>query len=523
MALDWSVLNGDPAPGSVSGVRRIAASFAKVATTVQSIIEGLGRAGAGRSIAGWQGAAADAFHMTLDSVPGELDKAVRSYQEAAAALVTYAGVLEDCQVDALAARSTAEQAMGTHASAVSARGRAADHVIALERQKKQATSDHQQAVSDHAAAIEPAVAAAGAARVQAAAARLSSLSADLAAAKAERDRQDHAANDAKAVVDAQRQKAERTRTQVREAAATASRALAVAEKNAQLPNWLTRHAEDTRGLVATYGDVFVDSFDKGASWFGIAAKLFPAGAPVFLAFSAVFGAAALCTDLAVGTATPGGLTSERLWHITGEAAMAVGAVVGLRAAGSGMQEAARLTQTAEKLDWAYRATQIGQGYAQDGLHGALVTSGGMVIGYAAGVAGGKALGAGIRTLNKNPTTSAVLSQMSKSLSVPDGSHPSTSFSLSSPDGARELQSVLTQGHVPPGGFLPGHGSPADLGSHATSQAVTNTVTGELAKPVADVVADHVTDWLGERSRTAADDAAEGVSMTLPFMTGRSSP
>lgn len=521
MALDWSVLNGDPAPGSVSGVQRIAASFTKVATTVQSIIEGLGRAGGGRSIEGWRGAAADAFHMTLASVPLELEKAVRSYREAAAALVTYAGVLESCQADALAARNTAEQSMATQASAVSARGRAADHVAALERQKRQATSDHQQAVSDHAAAIEPAVAAAGAARVQATTARLNSLNADLAAAKAERDRQDRAANDAKAVVDAQREKAERTRTQVCEAAATASRALAAAEKNAQLPDWLTRQAEDARGLVATYGDVFVDSFDKGASWFGIAAKVFPLGAPVFLAFSAVFGAAALCTDLAVGVATPWGLTGERLWHSAGEAVMAVSAVVGLRAVGAGMQEAAQLAQTAEKLDWAYRGTQIGEGFARDGLHGALVTGRGMVIGYAAGVAGGKALGAGIRTLNKNSTTSAVLSQMSKKFSTLDSSQPSTRFPLCSPDQIRELQSVLTQGHVPPGGFLPGHGSPADLGSHATSNAVTDTVTKELAEPVADVVADKFAEWLDDRSSTAADDGTEGITMTLPFPTGRS--
>lgn len=116
--LDWSPLElpSCPVPGDSYGVRQLAQQFESLADDADVQNQHL------RSIGGstsefWQGPAASEVQKSLGKLPGELDKLVNSYRDAAKALYGYAPRLQQAQDDAFGALQQARVARADLGSA----------------------------------------------------------------------------------------------------------------------------------------------------------------------------------------------------------------------------------------------------------------------------------------------------------------------------------------------------------------------------------------------------------------------
>jgi hypothetical protein len=113
---DWSIFGGNPVPGDPDAVRAIAARFADLADTVAQQ-NGLVRQVGSDAEAIWVGPAADKFRPHLGKLPGQLDKLVTSYRDAADALNGFWPKLAAAQQLAVTALSKAMAAKAAIASA----------------------------------------------------------------------------------------------------------------------------------------------------------------------------------------------------------------------------------------------------------------------------------------------------------------------------------------------------------------------------------------------------------------------
>ena len=510
MTVDWDLLGGNPAPGSAQGVQGIAAGFGRAADRVSQVraqILDVTRSGGD----GWTGKAAEAFTDLSGTLPAPLQHALDSFQEAATALRRYATELADAQADAQRLAANAAVASDEAATARTRHRAAADHLAAAKSRVATATTALRTARRAEQAGTDPTQAPVLAARTASAGAALSSATADRDAAQADADR--HARDVAEAAdrLATARRAAELVRERVREAAGAAIGSLQEAQKAGDLPNWWSRGLADTGEWFQQNGDAIADNCRTVAGICGLLALLIPGGGVLFLAFAAVFSLVTLVMDVGVAASSRDGFTADRLWTIAGDALMTVASATGagalLRAgrAGEAAVAGARAVQTVSQgAGYAQDAASVGRGYAQGGWAGAGWALGGVLVGRA----GGQALPAVLGKLNKNPAVANALkdlSAMTRKAATTDlpGMQAVHVPGYSETVGAqlRLGQSILGHGHIPPGGFMPGHGAPATAGAHATARAVTtagfSALYDGLGKPVVD--------WLLDKAQTTVNE------------------
>lgn len=525
----WQLIGGDPAPGSPRGVEAAATAFDKVVSHVEKIRDGLRGAGAEHSVASWKGEAAEKFRSQVKTLPRDLGLVALSYRQASAALRVYASALRDAQQTAVRIRESARQAAETAHRAESERNRYEEELRALDARLRSARLRRDETQRRYNEATDPAVRSTLQAELGAARALVSRLESDHRATVAARDRHERARRTALDHLERQRRAATVVRDRMSRAADTAVRKLERAEKEAQLPGWLTRSWEDGALWVRTYGPVFADTFCKGAEWFSIAAKLLPPGAPIFLTFAAVFGGLSVLSHTAVLLASDDGPTAEELWKLGGSALVTVGAVAGIGALVKGAKVgtlAANSAKVAKYAGYAKQGTEVGESYAVDGWAGAQSKVTGIVVGYGVGVVSTHAVKGIVAGLNSNPVTSSVLDAASASLK---DAKPQTvdldrmRFSFLKDLGVegsatldgRAMQSILGYGRIPPGGFLPAHEGAEFLASHGLPGEATTEAIKESGAPEAVTwVAEEGATWLADRFGT--ENTGASIPVTLPI-------
>lgn len=518
---DWEIIGGDPAPGSPGGVEAAVAAFDKVVSHVEKIRDGLRRAGAEHSIVTWKGEASEKFRSQLKTLPRDLDLIAVSYRQASAALRSYASVLRDRQQDAVKIRESAGQAAADSRRAESERDRCQGEADALESRLRSARAHRDRTQRLYNEATDPAVRSTLSAQLGSARAVVVRLESDQRAAKAARDRHERERRAALERLEKQRRAASVIRERMRQAAESAVGRLERAEKDAQLPGWLTRAGKDTELWVQTYGPVFADTFSKGAEWFSIAAKVLPPGAPIFLTFAAAFGGLSVLSNIAVMTASDDGVTTEEMWQLGGTAMVTIGAVAGLGALtkGASMASIARSATVAKSAGYAKEVTDLGESYAKAGWAGLGTHVTGVVVGYGVGVASSYALKGVVSGMNSNSVTSSWLDAASASVKNTD---PRTvklpgdsTFDLVNLADTRSTQSILGFGRIPPGGFLPAHDGAKELSSHALSAAATDgAFRSESVTELPSWATEEGTKWLAERF--GVENTADSITVTLPI-------
>lgn len=531
MATDWDLIGGHPAPGSVEGVDEVVTAFTRVSTRVDSVRHGLRRAGGDVSIAEWRGDAADAFRARIDKLPAELDLISVSFGLGASALRTYAEALRTAQAEALRVGVAARLASDDAHRAERARNQAQADIDSVTGRVRAARRQRDHAQAQWASATDPATRATLLSGLESARAQVRRLESDLRSVTADRDRRERERLEAVDRLDRQRREAAAIRQRVREAASTAVAALRRAEKDAHLPSWLARTREDGRVRLVTYGPAVADSLDLGVTLFSAAAKILPAGAPVFLTFAAVLGSSAILINVAVMAGSPGGVTAERLIHLGGEAAGVLAAAVGLGAIGKGAAAAASLGRATTALGYAGDAADVAEAGAKDGWGGVERSLTGIVVGRAAGAVSAKVLKTTISGMNHNPTTAAWLTQASRAVKRAHTADVLGTHSIPGVDatgGTRAIQSMLAVGRIPPGGLLPAHDGAKLLTSHALGRAETDGVFAAVGETIPEEVGGLVdgrpVSWVvdqltggGHGSETDVDD---GVEIILPMRTSR---
>lgn len=507
----WQLIGGDPAPGSPRGVEAAATAFDKVVSHVEKIRDGLRGAGAEHSVASWKGEAAEKFRSQVKTLPRDLGLVALSYRQASAALRVYASALRDAQQTAVRIRESARQAAETAHRAESERNRYEEELRALDARLRSARLRRDETQRRYNEATDPAVRSTLQAELGAARALVSRLESDHRAAMSARERHERARRTALDHLERQRRAATVVRDRMGRAADTAVRKLERAEKEAQLPGWLTRAGTDSKLWVQTYGPVFADTFCKGAEWFSIAAKVLPVGAPVFLSFAAAFGGASLLTHWVVAGASDDGLTAEELWKLGGSVLVTVGAVSGLGALARGAgtaATAAKYASAAKYLGYAKEGTDLGEAYAKDGWAGAGTHMTGVVVGYGVGLVSAHAVKGVVNGMNSNPVTSSWLDAASASVK-------NSGIRTADVTYTRSAQSILGYGRIPPGGSLPAHDGLENLASHALSEKAVDAAFQESgAKELADWTAEEGARFLAERFSTG--ETAGSIPVTLPM-------
>lgn len=101
MSCDWSLVDGDPAPGNPQRIRRKGDAFTDIATAGANARWNLRAIADGEAKAVWKGEAADRFAESIETdFVTKLDKLDRSFRKAGHALHDYAVVLTDLQDEA---------------------------------------------------------------------------------------------------------------------------------------------------------------------------------------------------------------------------------------------------------------------------------------------------------------------------------------------------------------------------------------------------------------------------------------
>lgn len=536
---NWDLIGGHPAPGTPEGVEAVGAAFTTLAVRVDEVRDDLRQAGSRSGVGAWRGEAADAFREQISALPGELLSISVSYRQGATAMRTYAAALRREQTAAIRAVEQGEIAASEASRAERARNDAKAQIDSLNGRLRQARAQRDRAQAQYDAAPDAEARATLYPGLQSARALVRRLDADLRAATAERDRQERARRSAVERLEDAQGDAERVRDRIRAAAEAAVRALEQAEKEANLPGWLAREWEDAKVWVATYGPVIAESLDLGVTLFSLAAKIIPAGAPIFLTLAAACGTVAIVVNLAAMAATPGGFTTDRILHVAGEAVGVLAAIAGLGALQRAATSASAATKAATAAKAAHAAkagtvlsrvkdgVEIAEAGAADGWAGVERKVTGLVVSEAAGFASTHALRGTIRGLHKNQATSEWLNEASRMVKkahtveitgvdlLPDRA--------TSASGERAIQSMLGFGRIPPGGFLPAHEGAEILESHALPRAGTEAAFGTAGKVLPDAV-DALADdgpaaWLLERfGRGTAEPADDDVAITLPMRT-----
>jgi hypothetical protein len=116
---DWSVVDlpGDPVPGDSTVIRSLALSWSLLADDAEWAKNRVSSLLADGAVMGWIGKAGDAFRAHSSDLPGQLDKACRSYRSASTALSTWSSDLDGCQASADKGLALAQQAAADVAAA----------------------------------------------------------------------------------------------------------------------------------------------------------------------------------------------------------------------------------------------------------------------------------------------------------------------------------------------------------------------------------------------------------------------
>jgi hypothetical protein len=188
---DWSVFGANPVPGDPDVVRGIAAQLRDLADDA-GIQNRLLQSVASDSEAVWVGPAADRFRPRIGKLPGQLDKLIASYGDAADALDAYWPALrgaQDLAVEALRKAQAAQAAIGQARSELSQADSAAGNARTSYNQASQALSGATNASSAQTAQVASLQASYQAAQSQVSAATgaLGAAQGQLAAAHALKD------------------------------------------------------------------------------------------------------------------------------------------------------------------------------------------------------------------------------------------------------------------------------------------------------------------------------------------------
>jgi uncharacterized protein YukE len=107
---DWSLVNGDPAPGNVEQIKRSASDLSRAAGFLRDASSELSRISRGSSDADWRGAAADAFRDVLQSFQYELHPIANSFDKVSSVMTVYGRQVEGLQAEARQALRRAQLA-----------------------------------------------------------------------------------------------------------------------------------------------------------------------------------------------------------------------------------------------------------------------------------------------------------------------------------------------------------------------------------------------------------------------------
>jgi len=116
---DWSVagLAADPVPGDPTVIKALASSWSSLADDAEWAKNRVNSLLADGAVMGWIGKAGDAFRTHSSDLPGQLDKACKSYRSASTALSTWSSDLDGCQASADKGLALAQQAAADVAAA----------------------------------------------------------------------------------------------------------------------------------------------------------------------------------------------------------------------------------------------------------------------------------------------------------------------------------------------------------------------------------------------------------------------
>jgi len=132
---EWSLIGGNPAPGSVPDVADLAESLRTVARNAIGVQQRLERLSKSALSSLWVGQSADAFTLQMVELPAMSDKVFQSFSTAGQNLLTYSSELDALQARARACLERARQAESDLSSAMAARE------SAIERVERQADTD----------------------------------------------------------------------------------------------------------------------------------------------------------------------------------------------------------------------------------------------------------------------------------------------------------------------------------------------------------------------------------------------
>jgi hypothetical protein len=131
---DWSLINGDPAPGDPGTIRTQARKLDTTADSIREVSQALSRIARGSDDAAWRGESADAMREVLDEFRYELQPVATSFDAVGGALGRYARDLEDLQNRARQALQRAQAAESRRKQAESSKRHAADVLAGQRRQ-----------------------------------------------------------------------------------------------------------------------------------------------------------------------------------------------------------------------------------------------------------------------------------------------------------------------------------------------------------------------------------------------------
>jgi uncharacterized protein YukE len=515
--VSWDLVGGNPAPGSPQSVAAAAAVLEQVADLAaearQTLIRSTGQLGAGD----WKGTAADAFRRSVTELPQRLGEVEQSYAEASGALQSFRDALEHAQYEAQAALRMAEQAAADRDAAHRKRDSARGDVTSLRASRLSAAARLTVLLAQRTTTIDPTQRAALDAPIAAARTRVNRLQADEDAAERTEDHHAAAGDEAEDRLRRAKERAEAIKRDLRSRADAAIRALAAAERDAHLPNFLERAGSDAKHLLVTYGPKVAGIFQIAQTVFSIAAMVFPPGAVVFGAAALICGGTALIFTTSAQALSPEGMTGAA-WAELGLGALGLvaggfalgGAVKAAQAAKTGIDlttkgallaRSAQLSKVSGVIDktveYGGLAKEGIENYQKEGWAGVAKAGGSFVIGKVGEAGIAKLVQPGLRAANKVPAVSDKLTSMTRSVG-----RRTTQLGFDIPvdtDATRTVQSLL--GHLPPG---------AAVDPDAVSE-LAEGIVGETVGVTDDVLELFDHDGLSEMAYDAVADKVTSVA------------
>ena len=512
----WSLLGGNPAPGSVEAVNAAAAGFSKVATHVDKIIDGLVTSGGKHSIQDWKGQAAEEFRSALYSVPDHLRLLSTSYAQASGALRRYGSALSAQQHIAATVRGAAVSAHSVMDREQRSAEEAGRRVAELHRQLVAAEAAQGRARLALATTTDPSSQSVAQSALTRAAAQTARVRSDLHGAEAEQGRHTRNVTAAREELERQRRRADGVREELHAAADQAIRALTSAERSAHLPSWLDRKLTESKEATAEYGPVFADSLRLGANLFSIAATVFPPGAYVFKPFALAMGAASFIVELASMGCSPDGISTNDFLKLGSDT---FGLAAAVLAPGLGAAGQLEVQAGANALAAIATARTAGN---EVGLRD-LATSTLLLVG---GAVAGKAAQGLIAQANRNPNIASFITRQSGNLTREiNVSYSGVTLGRSVPpsgqtaEGVRLFRSVLSSGHLDGGQFLPGNLAASPLGDvHGADHMMSQTALDEQVLSGGADLASGITDLISNLSQSAPQDD-NPAELSLPPTSG----